>query len=107
MSEELAKLQKKADPCYYPDCQANGEVSFPLEIVNPSKPNIGEQAQLPFCKYHWYIVSGGHFNVRKMFKDDKKDTWEWKIEGPFGMVEMTERVMAAREMARKEKEKKK
>jgi hypothetical protein len=84
--------------CRYPKCKHEAKHSFRLEIINEE----GASAEMPFCKYHWYVISGGHFKVRKTRVEGKE--LEFSIEGPFEQVSITEQVMGAREMTKKEKE---
>ncbi len=93
--------------CAYPLCKKEGLYRQTLELINKKDSSV----KLPFCKYHYFIVMGGHFKAKTIktlaippTKKEPKGTPE-KIDfgliGPLQEVEIAEQVMAAREMTTK------
>ncbi len=86
--------------CNYPGCKKEHTDNHFLELINKK----GSSVNLPFCRYHFYIVMGGHFKVKSLY-DPIEQIFE--LIGPLREVEITEQVIASREMiaAQTEKEK--
>ena len=94
-----AKLQKTPTlKCEYPSCNKEGKYRHALQLVNEDNASV----ELPFCKYHFYVVIGGHFKARIHNKaqnllGEKKET-SFELLGPLQEVEIAEQVIGAREM---------
>jgi len=90
--------------CHYPGCNKEQENKQNFELINEKDSSI----DLGFCKYHFYIVMGGHFKAKinkipaiKPTKKEPKGTpeiIEFELIGPLQEVEIAEQVMGAREM---------
>ena len=77
--------------CDYPGCKKEYTDTHFLELINKE----GETANMPFCRYHFYIVMGGHFKAKFIGGDD------FELVGPLKEVEIAEQVMGARELIKK------
>ena len=104
---------KKEDKikCHFPGCKEHSEKYWRLEVKNKSKPGNPVFVDLPFCNYHFFVVSGNHFYCEKEDTSDYiirslKD--KFKIKGPFYLLDFIEQIMGARSMceilAKKRKE---
>ncbi len=84
--------------CEYPRCKKEGDHRHALKLVNEENASV----ELPFCKYHFYIMIGGHFEARidhaaqNLLGETKPMSFE--LLGPMLEVEIAEQVMGAREM---------
>lgn len=76
------------ETCDWPSCKKEDELKHELELIEEESSSVN----LPFCKYHYYIVIGGHFKAKQL--EDEK----FEIVGPFEQIEIAEQVMGAREM---------
>lgn len=89
--------------CAFNKCTgtATQEVHVPVGTLTNGMPEIAQPHKLavaPVCDYHFYIVSAGNFIAQE--KDGKT-----VLAGPYGLIEIIESVMAAREMTRKKQPK--
>lgn len=88
-SEILEWVDKKGNPkCSYPGCKHAPDTAFDVKLTDEKDAAV----RLPLCFYHFYIVMGGHFTAIKSEEQD------FKMQGPFKLVEIIEQVMSAREM---------
>ena len=78
--------------CEYPGCNKEGDHRHVLNLVNEADASV----DLPFCRYHYFIVIGGHFEARV-----SSNSQNFEIIGPFHEVEISEQVIGAREMIAK------
>jgi len=74
--------------CKYPNCKKEAFFRHNINYIN------GAYEELDFCKYHFFIVMGGHFKVKA-----------GELVGPIEEVGVIEQVIAAREMILAEKTK--
>lgn len=83
--------------CHYPGCKQK-EIwgSHPLRLTN----EVDASVELPFCKYHFFIIIGGFFNANKAGEEDNPT---FVINGPFKEIEIAEQVLAAREVVNTKK----
>ena len=95
--KEPKEMDKPRDICHYLGCKCPGRLHFEVKVTNDD-PNIDVRAQLFFCDYHFYVVSGNHFTCEKL------EGSKFEIHGPFKEVELIEQVLAAKLMAEKIKE---
>ena len=82
--------KEKILKCKYPNCKKEGFFKHPV----PSEDAEEDLVELDFCKYHFFIVMGGHFKVKT-----------GELVGPIEEVGIAEQVIAAREMILAEKTK--
>lgn len=87
MDLDTRKQIPKERKCSYPGC--NCESILQQEIKYGFS---GKTIPFKFCFYHYYVVYGGHFKCIEI------DHNEYVLTGPFKEVEITEQIMAAREM---------
>ena len=87
MKEKIVHLGETKE-CSYPGCRLEGHLRHNILITN-ELPNA---AELPFCHYHYFIVSANHFTCRKIGE------WKFVLEGNFELVEQIESVIAAVKM---------
>ena len=73
-----------------------------MDVINEPQARV----VLPFCKYHYFIVSDDYFKARKNHQDGD-DEWSFSLEGPFDKIALIEKVVAAIEMVRPKSEEKK
>ncbi len=85
--------------CTYPGCKEEHKGTLFLVLVDKKDSSVN----LPFCKYHCYIVMGGHFKAKTKKEEDKNI---FELVGPLKEVEISEQVYSAIEMIKKLKEKK-
>jgi len=84
-----------ADICDWPSCKAKATMPCGIEIdLPPQNENEPTILQRKFCKYHFFIASGQHFELTKT------TNYNYVMTGPFGTVKLIESVMAARELTR-------
>ncbi len=92
MSEET---KKEIVPCGYPGCTSKTGANTAFDIKLNNEENA--YAQIPFCKFHYYIVICGKFTVKRtQGKTPIEDKFE--LSGPLEEVSLIEQVMAAREL---------
>ena len=82
--------------CTWPNCTKSASGAHDLEVSNEKHA----VARLPFCWYHIAIVMGGHFTCYKEEAEDPKILFEFRMQGPFGEVEIVEQVLGAIEIAK-------
>ena len=89
--------------CEYPACNKEGDHRHIIKLVN----ELNASVDLPFCKYHYFIIIGGHFEARihnkaqNLLGETKETSFE--LIGPLLEIEIVEQVMGAREMILKSK----
>ena len=92
--------------CSYPGCKKEQENKQNFELIDEENSSV----DLGFCKYHSYIVMGGHFNAKinktpecsKLNKFEIIEEIDFELIGPLKEVEITEQVMGARELIKLE-----
>jgi len=87
--------------CHYPGCNKEQENKQNFKLMDEE----GASVDLGFCKYHFFVVMGGHFKA-KSIKITKQIT-DFELIGPFKEVEIAEQVMGAREMIKLKSDEKK
>jgi len=108
ISKKLHKHKSGKDACFWPLCTEAGSKFITVKVA----PNLtlegastaGEGIDLPFCRYHFFIMMGGEFTcIPELTTDeDEKGVIESiKLKGPFNRVSLIEQVMVAREMTKK------
>ena len=109
--EETAaqKIMKKAEQarnkggCVFPGCHETPTMRVSLPEVDKTKKIDGKEvkgAEVPCCRYHYFILSSGLFAV------DVMDDSSVNIKGLFHVVALIESVLAAKEMVTKGAEQK-
>ena len=114
MSESYTLDRKRLVPrdganyrCAYEDCKTPHEFMRTLDISKGSDAILDDTeltpngVTLPFCKYHFHIVMGGEFTVLPTTKPNESEEEEIVkvvMTGPFKQVQITEQVIAAREV---------
>lgn len=87
--------------CEYPGCKKEGVHNHTLELINEENASV----VLFFCEYHYFIVIGGHFKAKIIKKAQnllgEKREISFELIGPLKEVEISEQVIAAREMISK------
>ena len=94
--------------CSYPGCKKEQENKQNFELIDEEDASV----DLGFCKYHSYIVMGGHFKARVNktpailpTKKEPKGTPEkidFELIGPLREIEIVEQVFGAIEMIKLE-----
>ena len=87
--------------CHYPGCKKEQENKQNFELIDEENSSV----DLGFCKYHSYIVMGGHFKAKTIKVTEQISDFE--LIGPFKEIELTEQVMGARELIKLESDDKK
>ena len=95
--KKTGKISSSLRPfiCKYLLCKKEGTYEHILQLINEKNASV----KLPFCRYHFYIVMGGHFKVKINKGIQNPDSFE--LIGPLKEVEIAEQVIAAREMITK------
>ena len=87
--------------CNYPGCKKEQAYKQNFELINEEDASV----DLGFCKYHFYIVMGGHFKAKSIL--EKGALVNFELTGPLLEVEIVEQVIAAKEMIYMKKEQEK
>ena len=87
----MSKIADKSKTCTYPGC------SRKHEIYARMTGSDNRFYDIPFCKYHSFIIMGNHFRCTRNTKG------EFKIKGPLYEVEIAEQVYAAIELIKSDK----
>ena len=82
--------KKKILKCKYQNCKEEAFFRHTLNLIDGDDDSV----ELDFCKYHFFIVMGGHFKVKA-----------GELVGPIEEIGVIEQVIAAREMILAEKTK--
>lgn len=89
--------------CAYPRCKKEGLYKQSFQLINEE----GSSVELLFCKYHHWIVIGGHFKAKIIRESQnllgEKREQDFELIGPLKEVEIAEQVIAAREMMQTKK----
>ncbi len=95
------------EKCHYPDCKKDVKMTHQIKLTN-DEPEYTDNGSLieavvgkPFCWYHYYVVAGNHFRTTW---DNKKESNDTTLHGPFEQVSLMEQVTAARKVTEKIRE---
>jgi hypothetical protein len=88
--------KKEVTPCSYPncDCKNGAETSYDIVLDNEENAN----ARMPFCFYHFAIVSSGEFTATYT-KGETPEEDKFTLNGPFKEFQRIECVIAAIKLA--------
>ena len=87
--------------CYYPGCSNKSTYTFKIASDKDNSTSI----ELPFCKYHWFIVAGNHFKCH-VTKEHHSKNFRYDLVGPTETITIVEQVMGAIQYVEKKDKKK-